>query len=49
MQEHGNKYFSRRPPTPIPRDPMGMGSKDQNSTFTDHDHVLNQIEKNRAV
>ena len=49
MQQLGSKYFARRPPPPIPRDPMGMGSKDQNSTFTEHGHVLYQIKKPGCV
>ena len=42
MQQLGSKYFARRPPAPLPQ---RMGSKDQNSTFTEHGHVLYQIKK----
>ena len=30
MQQHGSKYFARRPPIPLTR---GMGSQGQNSAF----------------
>ena len=44
MQQHGSKYlniFSQIPPPPRPQ-----GSKDQNSTFSEHGHVAYQIKGN---
>ena len=58
MQQHGIKYFARRPPppqppSPPPRDthiliqtPTTLGSKGQNSTFLEHGHVAYQIKGN---
>ena len=44
MQHHGSKYFADRPlPTPYP---LTMGSKGQNSTFSEHGHVAYQIKDN---
>ena len=37
MQQHDSKYFSRRSPT------LWMGSKGQNSTFSEHGDVAHQI------
>ena len=45
MQQHGSKYFARRPLPPPPSDP-GVGSKGQNSTFSQHGHVAYQIKGN---
>ena len=44
MQQHGSKYFARRPPPPELT--LGVGSKDQNSTFSEHGHVAYQIKEN---
>ena len=44
MQQHGSKYFARR--TPLPPGPKGMGSKDQNSTFSERGYVSDQIKGN---
>ena len=41
MQQNGNKYFARRPPPPPPT--LGVGSKGQNSTFSEYGHVAFQI------
>ena len=38
MQQHGSKYFARRPPSD-----QGVASKGQNSTFLEHGHVVYQI------
>ena len=45
MQQHGNKYFTNRPPTPI-IPTLGMGSIGQNKTLSEHDHVAYQIKGN---
>ena len=37
MQQHGSKYFAHRLLI------LGIGSKDQTSTFSEHDHVAYQI------
>ena len=46
MQQHGLKYFARRPlpthPTPDPAD----GSKVRNLTISEHGHVAYQIKEN---
>ena len=34
------------PPPPPPPGPLDMGSKDQNSTFSEHGHVAYQIKGN---
>ena len=39
MQQNGNKYFARRHP-PLT---LGVGSKGQNSTFSEYGHVAYQI------
>ena len=39
MQQHGRKYFAHIPQLLI----LGIGSKDQTSTFSEHDHVAYQI------
>ena len=44
MQQHGSKYFARRPPIPPT---LGMGSVGQNSTFSEHGHVAYQIKENQ--
>ena len=47
MQQHGSKYFARRPlPTPTP-DPGVGGLKCQNSIVSGHCHVAYQIKENR--
>ena len=38
MQEHGSKYFARRPLPPPPADPGG-GVKRSKVNFSEHDHV----------
>ena len=43
MQQHGSKYFARRPP-PIPR--SGGGAEGQIQLFKEHDHVAYQISGN---
>ena len=43
MQQHGIKYFTRRPPL---LRPMGVESKGQNQTFAEHGHVAYQIKWN---
>ena len=43
MQQHGHTYFACRPPPPLT---MGLGSKGQNSTFSEHGHVAYQIKGN---
>ena len=44
MQQHGSKYFARRAlPSPTP---LTIGSKGQNSTFSEHGHVVYQIKDN---
>ena len=44
MQHHGSNYFADRPlSTPYP---LTMGSKGQNSTFSEHGHVAYQIKDN---
>ena len=40
MQQHGSKYSVRRPPT------FGVGSKGQNSTFSEPVHVAYKIKWN---
>ena len=40
MQQHGSKYFARRPT------PLRMGSIGQNSTFSEHGHVAYLIKEN---
>ena len=46
MQHHGSKYFAHKPlPIPTPT-PLTMGSKAQNSTFSEHGHVAYQIKDN---
>ena len=42
MQQHGSKYFARKPPY----NPQGMGSVGQNSTFSEHGHAAYQIKEN---
>ena len=42
MQLHGNKYFSCGHPSPDP----GLGSKGQNSIYSEHDQVAYQIKEN---
>ena len=41
MQQHGSKYFGRADP------PLTLGSKGQNSTFSDHGHAVCQIRGNQ--
>ena len=41
MQNHGGKYFARRPTSPL--NPTGFG---QNSTYSEHGHIANQIKWN---
>ena len=43
MQQHGSKYFAHRPPL-LPT--LVVGSKGQNSTFSEHGHVAYQIKGN---
>ena len=43
MKHHGSKYFARRPPTPTTTPILGMGSIGQNSTLSEHGHVVYQI------
>ena len=55
MQQHGSKYFAHWPTTHAPR-PWGWGQNStfshshgaycQNSTFSEHGHVANQIKWN---
>ena len=44
MQQHGSKYFARRP-LPYPQ-PWGLESLGQRSTFSEHGHVIYQIKDN---
>ena len=44
MQQHGSKYFARRPP-PSPT-ALGMGFISQNSTFSEYGHVAYQVKGN---
>ena len=57
MQQHGRKYFCPQTPLHDPRDgvkrskfhffrTMEIGSIGQNSTFSEHGHVVYQIKKN---
>ena len=43
MQQHGCKHLPLRPPT------LGKGSLGQNSTFSDHGHVVYQVKGNHAM
>ena len=36
MQQHGNKYFVRRPLPPLPT--FGVGSMGRNLAFSEYDH-----------
>ena len=45
MQQHGSIYFARIPTIPPPPT-LGMGSKGQNSIFSEHCHVPYQIIEN---
>ena len=47
MQQHGSKYFARRPPPPTPPT-LRMGSIGQN-IFSEHDHVAYQITGNHEM
>ena len=47
MQQHGSKYFAD-PYPPIPPSP-GVGSKGQNSTFSEHRHVAYRIIGNHKM
>ena len=49
MQQHDRKYSARRPP-PHYLNPltMGLGSKGQNSTFSEHGHVAYKIKGNHG-
>ena len=50
MQQHGSKYFVRRSltTTPPPLTPtLGLGSKGQNSTYSEHGHFAYQIRESR--
>ena len=42
MQQHGSKYFSHIPPSHLT---LRMGSKRQNSIFSEHGHVAYQIKE----
>ena len=44
MQQHGSKYFARRPPPPSI---LGIGSVGQNSTFSEQCNVAYQIKENQ--
>ena len=46
MQQHGKSYFARRPTDPN-HSTLGLGSKGQNSTFSEYGHVAYQIKWNR--
>ena len=41
MQQHGSKYFARKPPPTL-----GMGLIGQNSTFSEDGHVAYQFKRN---
>ena len=43
MQQHGSKYFARRPLPFLSPPTLGMGSVGQNSTFSEHGHVGYEI------
>ena len=43
MQQHGSKYFASKPTSPTT---LGIGSKGQNSTFSEHGHVAYNIKGN---
>ena len=40
MQQNGSQYFTHRTPSPPT---LGVGSKGQNFTFSEHGHVAYQI------
>ena len=42
MQQHGSKYFARRPPPPT----LGVGLKGHISTILEHGHVAYQVKGN---
>ena len=46
MQQHGSKYFARRPHPPPT---LGMGSIGQMTTFTEHGHTAYQIKGNHEM
>ena len=46
MQQHGSKYFARRPLLHPPPPTLEMGSVGQNRTFSERDHVAYQIKDN---
>ena len=49
MQQHGSKYFARRPLPPPPDPGDGMGSIDHKSIFPEHGHsalLASQIKGN---
>ena len=48
-QQHGIKYFARRPPTPPPDSRPWRWVKSQNSTFSEHGHIAYQIKDNQGV
>ena len=48
MQQHGSKYCAHRPlPPPLTPLTLGLGSKGQNSTFSEHGHVAYKIKWNQ--
>ena len=52
MQQHFRKYFVYRPPPPAnthTHQTLRLGSKGQNSTFSEHGHVAYQIKGYREV
>ena len=46
VRQHGRKYCACSPSTPLTQ---GLGSKGQNSTFSDHGHVACQIKGNHET
>ena len=46
-EQNGRKYFASRIPLNAPN-PLGVGSKGRNSTFSKHGHVVYQIKWNHA-
>ena len=48
MQQHGSKYCAYRPlPPPLTPLTLGLGTKGQNSTFSEHGHVAYKIKGNQ--
>ena len=46
MKQHDSKYFACRTPSNPHPPTQGVGSKGENSTFSEHSHVAYQIKGN---